>query len=52
MLTPEIVTNAGGELDRLGEAHPALKIAILTNLLRNVHQTVARLARQVTALGG
>ncbi len=40
------------DLDRLGRAHPALQIAILTNLLRNVHQTVARLGRQVTALAG
>jgi glutaminase len=40
------------ELDRIGEQYPALKIAVLTNLLRNVHQTVARLGRQVTALGG
>ena len=40
------------ELDRLGRTHPALKLALLTNLLRNVHQVVARLGQQVTALGG
>ena len=37
-------------LDRMGASHPALKMAILVNLLRNVHQVVGRLDRQVTAL--
>jgi glutaminase len=36
--------------DRLGTTHPALKMTILENLLRNVHQVVRRLDRQVTAL--
>jgi glutaminase len=40
------------ELDSLGRTHPALKLALLTNLLRNVHQVVARLGQQVIALGG
>lgn len=47
----ECLVLPAAELDSLGEKHPALKIAILTNLLRNVHQTVARLGKQVTALG-
>jgi CRP-like cAMP-binding protein len=37
-------------LDRMGATHPSLKMAILENLLRNVHQVVGRLDRQVTAL--
>jgi glutaminase len=37
-------------LDRMSATHPTLKMAILENLLRNVHQTVGRLDRQVTAL--
>jgi len=37
-------------LDWMGATHPALKMAILVNLLRNVHQVVGRLDRQVTAL--
>jgi CRP-like cAMP-binding protein len=37
-------------LDRLGTTHPALKMTILENMLRNVHKVVRRLDRQVTAL--
>jgi glutaminase len=36
--------------DRMTTTHPALKMAILENLLRNVHKVVGRLDRQVTAL--
>ena len=36
--------------DRMTTTHPALKMAILQNLLRNVHKVVGRLDRQVTAL--
>jgi hypothetical protein len=37
-------------LDRVGKTRPAVKIALLQNLLRNVHRTVTRLNREVTAL--
>jgi glutaminase len=40
------------DLERLQERDPDVTIAILRNLLRNVHRTVARLSREVTALGG
>ena len=36
--------------DRMTTTHPALKMSILENLLRNVHKVVGRLDRQVTAL--
>ena len=48
----ECLVLPAGELDQLGERDPRLKIAILTNLLRNVHKVVARLGSQMTALGG
>lgn len=37
-------------LERLQQRHPEVTIVILRNLLRNVHRTVARLSREVTAL--
>ena len=37
-------------LDQVGRTRPAVKIAILENLLRNVQRTITRLNREVTAL--
>lgn len=37
-------------LDRLGETHPAIKMKLLENLLRNVSRTVSRLNQEVAAL--
>jgi glutaminase len=48
----ECLVLPAAELDGLAETNPSLKITLLTNLLRNVQRTVARLDRQVTALGG
>jgi glutaminase len=48
----ECLVLSAAELERLGTTHPALKLAVLTNLLRNVHQIVTRLGQQITALGG
>jgi CRP-like cAMP-binding protein len=36
--------------DELAESHPALKLQLLENLLRNVSQMLVRLNRQVIAL--
>ncbi len=37
-------------LEELGTSHPQITMAIMRNLLRNVHRTVNRLSREVTAL--
>lgn len=39
-------------LERLGETHPKVAMTIMKNLLCNVHRTVYRLSREVTALEG
>jgi glutaminase len=48
----ECLVLPGDALDRVGRTQPRVKIAILENLLRNVHRTVLRLNREVTALEG
>jgi len=37
--------------DRLGTTHPAIKVVLLENVLRQVHEMVTRLNREVAALG-
>jgi glutaminase len=37
--------------DRLGATHPAIKIVLLENMLRQAHDMVTRLNREVAALG-
>ena len=48
----ECLVLPAAEFDRLSETNPALKMALLTNLLRNLHRLVGRLDRQIMALGG
>lgn len=47
----ECLVLSATDLDHLQHAHPDITIAILRNLLRNVHRTVGRLNREVAALG-
>ncbi len=48
----ECLVLPAAEFDRLSDTNPALKMALLTNLLRNLYRLVARLDRQITTLGG
>lgn len=48
----ECLVLTAADLDRLQAEYPEITIAILRNLLRNVHRTVARLSREVSALSG
>jgi len=41
---------AAADFDRLGESHPAIKMRILQNLLRNLSRTVARLNQEIWTL--
>ena len=48
----ECLVLTAAALDRMQAEYPEITIAILRNLLRNVHRTVARLSREVSALSG
>ena len=48
----ECLVLKSADLEMLGESHPQVGMAIMRNLLRNVHRTVLRLNREVTALDG
>jgi CRP-like cAMP-binding protein len=37
--------------DRLGTTHPSIKMVLLENMLRQAHDMVTRLNREVAALG-
>jgi glutaminase len=37
-------------LDRLGDTHPEIKVALLQNMLRSAHQMVSRLNQEVATL--